>query len=107
MKKRKISVLRRTFQADLAEEYIPMPDFGPCEMMCEGDAFITGGPFGNECPEGFCAMAWQSISLQATTLAGGGLVFGHDAVHIACCNDGVRLVIFRLEAIEDDEPMPF
>lgn len=40
-------------------------------------------------------MAWQAICLQATTLAGGGLVFGHDKVHIACCNDGVRPVIFK------------
>lgn len=48
-------------------------------------------------------MAWQAICLQATTLAGGGLVFDHDAVHIACCNDGVRPVIFKLEAYEDDE----
>ena len=27
--------------------------------------------------------------------------------NIACCNDGVRPVVFRLEMIEDDEKHPF
>lgn len=107
MQKCKITVLRREFYPDLAKEYIPFPDFGPCDMMKEGDVFITTGPFGNECPKGFCAMAWQAICLQATTLAGGGKVFGHDEVHIACCNDGVRPVIFRLEGYVDDEEPVF
>ncbi len=103
MKRCKITVLKREFNQDLADKYIPFPDFGPCELMKEGDVFYTGGPFGNEMPEGFCAMAWQAINLQATTLAGGGKVFGQDLVHIACCNDGVRPVIFKLEAYEDKE----
>ena len=107
MQKCKITVLRREFFPDLAKEYIPFPGFGPCEMMKEGDVFITTGPFGNECPQGFCAMAWQAVCLQATTLAGGGKVFGHDEVHIACCNDGVRPVIFRLEGYRDDEEPVF
>ena len=107
MKKCKITVLKREFYPELAKQYIPIPDFGPCHMMKEGDCFITGGPFGNEMPKDFCAMAWQAISLQATTLAGGGKEFGHDLVHIACCNDGVRPVIFRLEAYEDDEEPSF
>ena len=103
MKKCKITVLKREFYKELASEYIPIPDFGPCHMMKEGDVFITGGPFGSQIPTGFFDMPWQSICLQAVTLAGGGKVFGHDDVHIACCNDGVRPVIFRLEAYEDDE----
>lgn len=107
MKKCKITVLKRTFYPELAKEYIPFDDFGPCDQMKEGDVFVTGGIFGNECPQGFCAMAWQAVSLQATTLAGGGKVFGHDEVHIACCNDGVRPVIFRLEGIDDGTASPF
>jgi len=103
MKKCKITVLKREFNKDLADKYIPIPNFGPCDLMKEGDVFITTGIFGNECPKDFCAMAWQAICIQASTLAGGGKVFGHDEVHIACCNDGVRPVIFKLEAYEDDE----
>ena len=107
MKKCKITVLRRECYTDLAAEYAPFPDYSPCQMMKEGDVFYTSGPFGNECPKDFCAMAWQAICLQATTLAGGGKVFGMDDVHIACCNDGLRPVIFRLERYEDDEePRP-
>ena len=33
MQKCKITVLKREFYPDLAKEYIPFPDFGPCEMM--------------------------------------------------------------------------
>ncbi|MCC8051671.1 MAG: TIGR04076 family protein [Clostridiales bacterium] len=68
---------------------------------------MTSGQFGNKCSKGFCAMAWQAVCLQATTLADGGMVFGHDLIHIACCNDGVRPVIFRLEPYEDDEEPVF
>ena len=107
MQKCKITVLKRNFFPELAKEYIPIHDFGPCEMMKEGDVFLTSGPFGNECPKGFCQMAWQAICTQAATLAGGGKVFGHDEVHIACCNDGVRPVILRLEGYMDDEPSLF
>lgn len=106
MRKCKITVLKREFYKDLADEYIHMPDYGLCPFMKEGDVFITSGPFGTSMPEGFCDMAWQAICLQATTLAGGGKVFGLDEVHIACCNDGVRPVIFRLEAIDDGTPGP-
>ena len=107
MQKCKITVLKREFYKDLADQYVPFPDFGPCDRMKEGDVFITGGPFGSECPKGFCDMAWMAIYLQATTLAGGGKVFGLDDVHIACCNDGIRPVVFRLESYVDDEKLPF
>jgi uncharacterized repeat protein (TIGR04076 family) len=36
----------------------------------------------------------------ASTLAGGGKVFGMD-YNIACCNDGIRPVILKLEAIDE------
>lgn len=32
----------------MAKEYIPFPDFRPCDRMKEGDVFITSGPFANE-----------------------------------------------------------
>ncbi len=33
VKKCKITVLKREFYPDLAREYIPIPDFGPCHMQ--------------------------------------------------------------------------
>lgn len=107
MKRCKITVLKREFYPDLAAEYVRAPGFGPCDRMQEGDTFLTSGPFGNGMPENFCDMAWQAICLQATTLAGGGKVFGFDETHIACCNDGVRPVVFKLEAYEDGEEPVF
>lgn len=96
----KITVLKCHFDKELAEKYIKSPDFSPCPFMKEGDEFITTGVFGNEMPEGFCPMAWQAIVVQSSMLAGGGKVYGVDDVHIACCNDGVRPVVFKLERIE-------
>ena len=60
----------------------------------------SGGLFGNSMPTGFCEYAWQAIQNLACTLAGGGKVFGAN-FNIACCNDGIRPVIFRLEAVEE------
>jgi len=99
MKKCRITVLRTLLFQDLQDEY-PLPHPGTCPVMKEGDVFTTGGMFGNSMPEGFCQYAWQAIQIMACTLAGGGKVFGED-YNIACCNDGIRPVILKLEAIED------
>lgn len=74
-----------------------------CPVFKEGQTFITGGIFGNEMPEGFCAMAWQALVMPVNVLVGGGKVLGLDERHIACCADGVRPAIFLLERVEDRE----
>ena len=107
MKKCKITVLECNFNKKLADQYIPTPGFGPCHMMKPGDVFYTTGPFGTEMPENFCGMAWDSIGRLATVLASGGKVFGFADNNVACCNDGVRPVVFLLEPYEDDEPPLF
>ena len=99
MKKCKITVLRTALFEDLRDEYMP-PDFGLCPAMKEGDIFKTGGMFGNSKPDGFCEYAWQAVQIIACTLAGGGKVFGED-YNIACCNDGIRPVVLKLEAIDE------
>ena len=100
MKKCRITVLRRALFEDLRDAYMPA-DFGLCTAMKEGDVFLTGGLFGNSKPKGFCEYAWQAVQNLACTLAGGGKVFGEE-YNIACCNDGIRPVILKLEAV--DEP---
>ena len=100
MKKCKITVLKTLLLEDLRDEYFP-PDFGLCPVLKEGEVFTTGGKFGNSKPEGFCEYAWQAIDIIACTLAGGGKVFG-EYHNIACCNDGVRPVILKLEAIDEE-----
>ena len=98
MKKCKITVLKTAIFEDLRDEYIP--DFGLCPVFKEGQVFTTGGKFGNSKPEEFCEYAWQAMQIIACTLAGGGKVFG-EYFNIACCNDGIRPVIFKLEAVEE------
>ena len=99
MKKCKITVLRTALFEDLRDAYMPA-DFGPCPAMEEGDVFTTGGMFGNSKPERFCEYAWQAVEVIACTLAGGGKVFGED-YNIACCNDGIRPVVLKLEAVDE------
>ena len=43
---------------------------------------ITMREFYPDLAKEFCAMAWQAVCMQATTLVGGGKVFGHDEVHV-------------------------
>ena len=52
----------------------------------------------------FCSEAWDAISRYIyTALQGGSIMHGwmkDDRVMIACCNDGTRPVIFRIERID-------
>lgn len=98
MKKCKITILKTELYEDLCAEY--MPNCEVCPVMKKGDVFITGGPFGNSMPEGFCDWAWTAIENIAWTLAGGGKVLGQD-YNIACCNDGIRPVVMKLEAVDE------
>ncbi len=55
----------------------------------------------------FCSEAWDAISRYIyTALQGGSIMHGwtkDDRVMIACCNDGTRPVIFKIERIDIDE----
>ena len=55
----------------------------------------------------FCSEAWDAISRYIyTALQGGSIMHGwmnDDKVMIACCNDGTRLVIFKIERIDVDD----
>ena len=52
----------------------------------------------------FCSEAWDAISRYIYTgLQGGSIMHGwtnDDKVMIACCNDGTRPVIFKIERID-------
>ena len=55
----------------------------------------------------FCAEAWDAISRYVyAALQGGAIMRGwtnDEKVMIACCNDGTRPVIFKLERIDIPE----
>lgn len=101
MKKCKITVLKRECYNDIANAY-HVENLTPCPILQEGQEFITTGIFGNDIPEGFCHMAWQSLFMPVNVLIGGGKVLGHDDVHIACCSDGLRPVVFKIERLEEE-----
>lgn len=103
MIKCKITVLKTSLFRDLADANGLGPDYGPCPVFKEGQTFITGGIFGNDIPEGFCHMAWQALVMPVNVLIGGGKVLGFDEEHIACCTDGLRPVVFKLERYEEEK----
>ncbi len=105
MKKVKITVLRKTFQEDLAKEY-GVENLIPCKLFEEGQVFYADWAK----PDGFCDEAWKAIYQYVFALAHGAgneLFYYKDwiktkGVAICSCNDGLRPVIFKLEATDEE-----
>ncbi|NDV27549.1 TIGR04076 family protein [Desulfovibrio sp. JC010] len=101
----KITVIRRMFNEDFAREFCKHPAVGPCEMLREGQEFVVRGPMPDK-PHGFCSEAWAAIDRYVFAFClGGGEIFNgswmkRENEMIACCNDGVRPVVFKLERID-------
>lgn len=105
----KVTVIRKELYPDLQETYLADPQSGPCPFYNVGDEFVferyrdrddfwTMGR-GSQCSE-----AWDCISRYIyTALQGGAVMRGWTAderVMIACCNDGTRPVVFKIERID-------
>lgn len=104
MKRVKITVLKTTLDKELAAEY-GAEGLTECRMMKVGQEFITD--FGK--PEGLCDEAWKAIYQYAFALSHGadneyfygeGHWINKPGAAICSCNDGIRPVIFKLEAID-------
>lgn len=104
MKKVKITVLKTTLDKELAEEY-GTKGLGPCPMLKKGQVFYADYAK----PQGLCDEAWKAIYQYVFALAhgtGDNLFYYGDwiskpGVAICSCNDGLRPVIFKLEATEE------
>lgn len=104
MKKVRITVLKTTFIKELAEEY-GAEGLKACPMMKEGQVFYADYAK----PEGFCDEAWKAIYQYVFALSHGAdndLFYYGDWIKkpgtaIVCCNDGLRPVIFKLEATDE------
>ena len=103
MKKVKITVLKKTFDEELAKEY-GADGLGACPMLKTGQVFYADYAK----PEGFCDEAWKAIYQYVFVLAHGVddvFYFGDwikkPGVAICSCNDGLRPVIFKLEATDE------
>lgn len=105
MKKVKITVLKTTFDKELALEY-GSEGIGSCPMLQKGQVFYADWAK----PEGFCDEAWKAIYQYVFSLAHGAgkevFYYGdwikYPGVAICSCNDGLRPVIFKLEATDED-----
>ncbi len=98
----KITVLKTLFNQDLAEEY-RRSDVRkePCPFFSVGQEFTVD--YLAKKPEGFgCEWAWDDIHKIIMILMMKG-DFGdwmkHDNTYIACCTDGIKPVVFKIERI--------
>lgn len=110
MKKVKITVLKTTFNEELAKEY-GAEGLTACPMMKEGNVFYADYAK----PAGFCDEAWKAIYQYVFALAHGDgktLFYYGDwirkpGVAICSCNDGLRPVIFKLEATDEEAKIDY
>ena len=110
MKKVKITGLKTTLDRELAAEY-GAEGLTACPMMREGQVFYADYAK----PEGLCDEAWKAIYQYVFALAHGA---GEDVfyygdwirtpgVAICSCNDGLRPVIFKLEATDETSKIDY
>ena len=110
MNRVRITVLRKTLQEDLAKEY-GVAGLTKCPMLTEGQVFYADYAK----PEGMCDEAWKAIYQYVFALAHGGkdtLFYVGDwidkrGVAICSCNDGLRPVIFKLEATDEEAAIDY
>ena len=103
MTKVRITVLKATFDEELAAEY-GAEGLAPCPMMKAGQVFLAD----YDKPKDFCDEAWKAVYQYVFALAhgGGDFTFYFDdwmrvpGCAIVSCNDGLRPVIMKLEATD-------
>ncbi|MCP4543541.1 MAG: TIGR04076 family protein [Chloroflexi bacterium] len=98
MPKCKITVLKKAFDQDLADEYC-LPT-SPCSKFTKGQEFIVER---GERPEDFCDWAWNDLNKVWVALRHRGDFGGwmkNEKSLVECCTDGIRPVVFKLEYIE-------
>lgn len=110
MKRVKITVLKTTLDKELAEQY-GTPGLTACHMHLAGQVFYADYAK----PDGFCDEAWKAVYQYVFALAHGA---GNDVfyygdwirmpgVAVCSCNDGLRPVIFKLEATDEDAEIAY
>ena len=110
MKKVKITVLKTTLDKELALEY-GAEGLSACPMHETGQEFYADYAK----PDHFCDEAWKAIYQYVFALAhgAGNEVFYYGdwirkpGVAICSCNDGLRPVIFKLEATDEESHIEY
>ena len=108
----KITVLDTKVFPELQEKYLANPKSGKCPFFNVGDTFVLKrtaqqDDFYHLMNGRFCGEAWDAISRYVYAALQGGSIMRNrtndDRVMIACCNDGTRPVIFKIERIDIPE----
>lgn len=104
----KITVLETKVFEDYQEKYLADPKSGPCTCFKAGDTFLLKRTDFYHLMNGkFCGEAWDAISRYVYTALQGGSIMhkwtNDERIMIACCNDGTRPVIFKIERIDIPE----
>jgi uncharacterized repeat protein (TIGR04076 family) len=105
MIKCKITVIKRSFNREIINRYVAderKKTLGQCEVFKVGQEFVTD-VFGT-IPVGFCPWAWDDIYKELVGFASDGnfgMWYQDPNSIIACCTDGTRPVIFRIEKIKE------
>ena len=105
----KMTIIDKKVFPDLQEKYLADPNSGACpfyqvgaeylfERYGDEDTFWTMGKGAH------CSEAWDCFSRYVyTALQGGSIMRGwtnDEHLMIACCNDGTRPVIFKIERLD-------
>ena len=112
----KVTVLDKKLYPELQAEYLADPESGACPCFEIGQEYLFEREdgkddfwhFGRDLDPKFpCAEAWDAISRYIyTALAGGAIMKGwtnDERIMIACCNDGTRPVVFKIERFDEAE----
>ena len=108
----KITVLETKVFPELQEKYLADPKSGPCPCFKAGETFLLKrtpeqDDFYNLMNGKFCGEAWDAISRYVYAALQGGSIMrkwtNDGRMMIACCNDGTRPVIFKIERIDIPE----
>ena len=108
----RITVLETKCFEDYQQKYLADPASGPCPFFKPGDTFLLErtpqrDDFYHLMNGRFCGEAWEAVSRYVyAALQGGSIMQGRtndDRMMIACCNDGTRPVIFKIERIDIPE----
>lgn len=110
MNKCKITVLKTTLDHDLADEY-GVTGLTACPMHTVGQVFYADYAK----PDGLCDEAWKAIYQYVFALSHGAgektFYYGDwirmPGVAICSCNDGLRPVIFKIEATEEESKIDY
>ena len=101
----KITVLKRSINQDLVDEYLDdaYRNLGICERFQDGQEFVIEGENAlQQPPKDFCAWAWADIRKDILTIAFGGNCPGlkKGGIVITGCTDWFRPVIFKVERMD-------